>query len=150
MATTFTYRPYKSGVFRLMNRSINFISDTIRVALLNTTYVPNATTHTAWSDVSAHEITGQADYSQQTLGAKVIAQDGTGKTALRAGTISFGTSVSISARYALIYADLAGAATGKWLLGYIDLNEGGTTNIESLNQVFEIEFNAEGFYKINP
>lgn len=148
MATTYTYVPYKTGTFRIINRSINYVADTIRVALLDSSYSPNVTTHAALSDVVAHEITGQADYSRQTLSSKTLVMDSNGDTSFRAANISFGNSVSISARYAVLYADLAGADTGKWLLGYIDLNEGGLGNIQSLNQVFELEISTAGFYII--
>lgn len=150
MATTYTYVPYQGGTFRVINRSINYVADTIRVALLDNSYTPDESAHVSWADVLSHEITGQADYGRQTLGGKSLVLNGDGNTSFRANNISFGNSVSIAARYAVFYDDTPSGDANKWLLGYIDLNEGGLDNIQSLNQVFELEIASTGFYIIRP
>jgi hypothetical protein len=49
---------YASAVSQAFQKNINLLSDTLKVALLGSSYTPNLGTHVHWSDVSASEITG--------------------------------------------------------------------------------------------
>jgi hypothetical protein len=98
------YQYYEAGLNR--NRGvINLATDTIRLALVASTYAPNLDTHTVWADVSANEVTDGDGY---TTGGTAL----TGKTLTRAGWLTTfdANNVSFLAltktfRYGVLYID---------------------------------------------
>lgn len=54
---------YASAPDQAFQGLINYPSDSIKLALLQSTYTPSLTTHVHWSDVSAFETTASAGYT---------------------------------------------------------------------------------------
>lgn len=137
-AGSFTlYNTGKEALLADNANQINWASDTIVAILLGTGYTP-ANTHSTYADVSASEI-ADVGYAPVVL---------TGKTSVNtAGTIlwdcadiSFGTNVSLSAKYVVLVKRAGGALAGTdQLIGRCDLNTAnGTAVVSSTNSTFAI------------
>ena len=107
MAQTFQ-RYYSSGL-HCHQGVINLYSDTIKLALVKSTYTPDLDAHTVWADVSANEVATGDGYT--TGGAEV-----TGKTLTRAAAITTfdaadvtWTALTKTFRYGVLY--VAGTKT---------------------------------------
>lgn len=90
---------------------INFLTDDIKVALLTTSFTPNADTHEYWADISANEVSASGTYTAggASLGTKDITIDTTNDRSLfDAASVSW-TSYTGSPQWAVLYYD---AATG--------------------------------------
>lgn len=119
-------------------RRIDWVTDTIKVALLNG-YTPAQDTHDFYDDVSGTEIANGNGYTTGgvTLGGKSTAYNGgTNTTRMIGGNASWTFTASKSATHAVIYKDTGTAATSP-VLGYIDF--GGT---ETSSGTFTIQPDA--------
>ena len=143
--------PYDSFVYRVARGDFDFLVDTVKMLLLDNAYTPLPAAHDALDDISANEVDDGVftDYAQQTLAGKTITQDGSTRTVFDANDVDFGNAVTITARYAVIFKDSGTPATS-WLMGYIDLNDGGSTAVSSTASDFDVGFNAAGIYRIDP
>jgi hypothetical protein len=134
------YTLYNTGKEALLTDNANQITwatDTIVAVLLGNGYTP-AATHSTYADISAHVI-ADAGYAPVVL---------TGKTSVNtAGTIlwdcadiSFGTNVSLTAKYVVFVKRAGGSLTGTdQLIGYCNLNTtSGTATVSSTNSVFAV------------
>jgi len=112
-------------------------STDIAVVLLGAGYTPDAT-HSTYADISGSEIT-DADYAQQSLANATYSQS-SGTVELDADSVSFGSDVSIEAKYAaLVIGTPASLASGDAILGYVDLNtDSGTATVSSTNSEFSV------------
>ena len=125
------------------NKEIDFDSDTIKVALVSSSYTPNQDTHDYWDDVVANEVTGTGyTAGGATLASKSVTYDGATNTlTFDAADVTWSSS-TITARYAVVYDD-SGATNGqKALLGYYDF----TTDRASSNGDFTIRWNTAGMF----
>lgn len=122
--------------------SVVWSSDTIKVALLTSSYSPAKDTHDFFDDVNANEITGTG-YSAggATLASKTSA-GASGVADLDAADVSW-TSSTLTARYAIIYQSTGTASTSK-LIGYIDFG----ANVSTTAGTFSIVFDAAGVVTI--
>jgi hypothetical protein len=139
---------YNTGKESLLTDNVNQIdwaNDTIVAVLLGTGYTP-ALTHTVYSDMSANVIP-DGGYAPVVL---------TGKTSvMSAGTIlwdcadiSFGTNVSLTAKYVAIVKRASGALVGTdRLIGYCDLNVGGGLTVSSTNSTFQVS-TTSGLFEV--
>ena len=82
-----------------------------------------AVTHDIWSDGGTATATGDCDATTDT---------------------SFGTNVTLTARYAIIRTGTASPATSNKLVGFVELDTG--TDVSSTNGTFEIQWNASGLW----
>jgi len=108
-------------------------SNTLTMALLTSNYTPDTATQVTWGDISGDEVT-DADYAKQTISNVSITLDGS-TVVFDADTVSFGSSVSIEAKYAVVMIG-TGDSTDP-LITYVDLEEGGDTQ-RSVNSAFEV------------
>lgn len=116
---------YNNAKLLLLNGGLNMASATITAALLSSSYTPSAT-HAAWSDVSAQQITDSGYAQQAVTGQTVTGSSGT--VTVDSGDISFGSNVTLTAKYLVLVAGTAGSLTStSQLIGYCDLNTGGGT-----------------------
>lgn len=100
---------------------INYLNDTIKVALLSSAYTPNQDDHLYFSDVVANEVTG-TNYvaGGVTLSGKTVTVDKpTNVTILDAEDPTWATS-TITARYAVIYDATPGTNATRPLIGFVD------------------------------
>ena len=118
-------------------------SDTIKVALLTSSYTPNQNTHDFFDDVSTAEVTGTG-YTAG--GATLASKTSAGASAiasLDAADVSW-TSSTITARYAVIYQSTGTAGTSK-LIGYVDFG----ANVSTTAGTFQITWDATGIAVLN-
>jgi len=110
---------YGTVLAALASASINWGSDTIKVALTTSSYTPDQDAHDYFSDIT-NEVTGTG----YTAGGATVASktnaytSGTNTIALDAADVTWSSS-TITARYAVVYKDTGTASTSP-LIGYVD------------------------------
>jgi hypothetical protein len=135
---------YGNGVLKVANQSVNWASDSIKIALLTSSYSFDQDNHTHFGDVSTYEISGPGyTAGGLTIGTKSITYDGpTNETRFLGDDVTW-TGATFSCRYAAVYDDTP--ATGsKWLLGLIDF--GATVSVAS--SAFPVSFTSRKVLKI--
>ena len=143
MATTTTF--YNSFKKALLDKSIDFTNDTIKLALCTSSYTPNIDTHDNFDDIT-NEVGASGTYSAGgvSLAGKATSADNTDNEGVfSANNISI-TSSTITARYGILYKSTGVASTSP-LIAYIDFGE----NKTSVSGTFGITWNAEGIININ-
>lgn len=125
------------------NAEIDFEADTIKCALVTSSYTPNQDTHNYFDDVT-NEVSGTGyTAGGATLANCAVTYDaGTNVTKFDADDVTW-TGSTITARYAVIYKSTGTASTSP-LIAYIDFGE----DESSSSSTFEIQFNADGIFKI--
>lgn len=139
MATTKTYG---SLITKAFNKEVDWDTDTIKVALVTSSYTPAQDTHDYWDDVVANEVSGTGyTAGGATLGSKTVGYTaGTNVTKFDAADVSW-TSSTITARYAVIYVATGNNATSV-LIGYVDFG----TDQSSSNGTFSVVWDAAGIF----
>jgi hypothetical protein len=118
-AGTFIF--YDSVAELIGDGTIDLDSDTFKIALLASTYTPDAA-HDEWADVSSHEIAGSFGYTTggATLANVTWSQTGGVATFSSDNQVWTASGGNIAARYGVIYDD---TTTGDKLLGYYLLDD---------------------------
>jgi len=139
MATTKTYG---SLITKAFNKEVDFDTDTIKVALVSSSYTPNQDTHDYWDDVSSNEVSGTGyTAGGATLASKSVTYDsGTNVTKFDAADVSW-TSSTITARYAVVYLDTGTASTSP-LIAYVDFG----SDQSSSSGTFQIVWDSAGIF----
>lgn len=136
-----------SNARELVNEgTLDLDSDSFRMVLVTSSYTPAQNTHTAWSDISANEVSGTG----YTANGQAITQ-----TVTRSGNvITFDcddkswASSTITAKYAVIVKDADSnnaLASTDVPLCYADLNTGGGSESSS-GAAFNVNINASGVF----
>jgi len=135
------YNSFKSNI---MNGSIDLDTDTIKVALVTSSYTPNADTHQDFADVT-NEVTGTGyTAGGETLANTAVTTDTTDDEGVfDADDVTWSAS-TITARGAVIYKDTGSAATSL-LIGFIDF----TSDQASTAGDFTIQWGSEGILNLN-
>jgi hypothetical protein len=135
---------YGNFLLKALNKEVDFDSDTIKVALLTSSYTPNQDTHDYFNDVSANEVTGTGYTAGGiTLSSKTATYDsGTNVIVLDAADVTWSSS-TITARYAVVY-DSTGTASTSALIGYVDFG----SDQSSTNGNFTITWDSTGIVRI--
>jgi hypothetical protein len=138
MATTVVYGKVIASLF---NKEIDYDTDTIKVALVTSSYTPNQDTHDYFDDVVSNEASGTGyTAGGATLASKTITYDGgTNKMTLDAADVSWAAS-SITARYAVVYDASPGTDATRPLLAYVDFG----SNQSSSSGTFTVSWSASG------
>lgn len=118
--------------------NIDLNTDTIKIALLKSTYSPDQANDTVWGDISAAEVSGTG----YTAGGDAM----TGPTCtLAAGTVTFDVPDNVWAQNAGGFTDaryvILVASSGR-LISYHDL----TTNKGNVDGSFTVEIDAAGVF----
>jgi hypothetical protein len=139
MATTKTYG---SLITKAFNKEVDFDTDTIKVALLSSSYTPNQDTDDYFNDVSTYEVSGTGyTAGGATLASKTVGYtSGTNVTKFDAADVSW-TSSTITARYAVVYV-ATGTASTSALIGYVDFG----SDQSSSSGTFSIVWDAAGIF----
>ena len=144
MAITNTF--YNSYKAKLMNgANINLASDTIKIALLSSSYTPDFDTHDFFDDVTG-ELANGTGYTSggNTLASPVVSQDNTDNEGVFDCADPTWTFTAVKTfRYAVIYKSTGVAGTSP-LIFLIDFGEDITTSA-----VFSLLLAAEGLININ-
>lgn len=135
---------YGNFLLKALNKEVDYDSDTIKVALLTSSYTPNQDTHDYFNDVSANEVSGTGyTAGGATLASKTATYDaGTNVIVLDAADITFSSS-TITARYAVVYGSTGTASTSP-LIGFVDFG----SDQSSTNGNFTITWDSTGIVRI--
>jgi hypothetical protein len=122
--------------------AIDFLSDTIKVALTTSSYTPNQDTHDFFDDVT-NEVANGNGYTSggATLGSKTLANTNN-VVKFDAADTSWTTS-TITARRAVIYKDTGSASTSP-LLAWVDFG----ADVSSSSGTFQITWDSAGILTI--
>jgi len=139
MATTKTYG---SLITKAFNKEVDWDTDTIKVALVSSSYTPNQDSHDYWDDVSSYEVTGTGyTAGGATLASKTVGYtSGTNVTKFDAADVSW-TSSTITARYAVVYLSTGSSSTSP-LIAYVDFG----SDQSSSSGTFSISWSASGIF----
>lgn len=111
---------------------VDWDTDTIKVAVLDSGYTPNLDTDEFWSDVSAHEVAANGDYvaGGVALAGKSATYDAANDRVVLDAT-DLALTTDVVGRYLVAYKDTGSAATSP-LIGYFDngVNFGGGPNLD--------------------
>lgn len=135
---------YNSFKQKIMNGSIDLDTDTIKVALVTSSYTPDQDAHDFFDDVT-NEVSASGTYSAggATLANKTVTQDNTDNEGVfDADDVSF-TSATITARAAVIYKSTGTASTSP-LIAYIDFGSDKTSS----SGTFTITWASEGILNL--
>jgi hypothetical protein len=136
---------YGNFLKQALNKEIDWDSDTIKVALLTSSYTPNQDTHDYLDDVSSYEVTGTGYTSGGiTLSSKTSTYDGTNNVVILDAADVTWSSSTITARYAVVYDDSGASAASKALIGYVDFG----SDQSSTNGNFTITWDSTGIVRI--
>lgn len=134
---------FGNALLKALNKEINFSTDTIKVMLCTSAYVPDQDAHIYKSSVT-NEVTGTG----YTAGGQALTGKTIGYTAatnvimLDAADVTW-TNSTITARFAVVYDDTGTAATSA-LLGYVDFG----ADVVSSGGPFTITWDAAGLFTI--
>lgn len=137
---------YNSYKLKLIDNStkIDLSSDTIKVALVTSTYTPSADNHDFFNDIT-NEVSGTGyTAGGATLASKTTTQDNTDDEAVFDAADVTWTTSSITARGAVLYKSTGVSSTSP-LIAYIDFG----TDKSSDGGTFQITWNSEGIVNIN-
>lgn len=125
--------------------AINLATDTIKVALVTSSYTPDIDADVFWDDVSANEVSASGSYTAggATLSVSNSTDDTDDEGVFDATDVSW-TSATITARYAVIYKSTGTPATSP-LIALIDFG----SDQASTAGTFTITFAAEGIINVN-
>lgn len=134
---------YNSFKGDIQDGTIDLDTDTIKVALVTSTYTPDIDTHTVFDDIT-NEVSGTG-YSAggETLANVSVTVDNTDDEGVFDADNVTWTNATITARAAVVYKDTGNAATSP-LIGYVDFGE----DKSSSSSDFVIEWNSEGILNL--
>ncbi len=121
--------------------NIDYLSDTIKVALCSSSYTPDQDAHDFFDDIT-NELSTALGYTQHgaTLTTKSIAYDsGANVIGFKADPVSW-AGASFTFRYAIIYDSTPGSDATRPLLGYVDMG----ANVTALGGVFTLVWDTSG------
>jgi hypothetical protein len=140
-----------AGWLATIKGTIDLENDTIVAVLIDNAQTPALATDATWADISANECS-DADYTGSfpeglTMTALAWTDTGARTFKLDAADLDFGNTVTISARYVYL-VKRAGATlvAGDLIVGYVDLNSGGSTNVSSTAGNFDLAWATAGMY----
>lgn len=135
---------YGNFLVKALNKEVDFDTDTIKVALLTSSYTPDQDAHDYFNDVSTYEVTGTGyTTGGATLASKTVTYDsGTNVLVLDAADVTWSSS-TITARYAVVY-DSTGTSSTSALIGYVDFG----SDQSSTNGNFTITWDSTGIVRI--
>lgn len=120
MATISEFVFVNQGRAELIDADIGTV--TLTAMLVTNTQTP-ALTHSTHADVSANEVAGGGDYDEVDLSGVTINKAAGPPPTVTISNISFGTSVTISARYCYVFTSAGATLTGTdRMIGFWDLN----------------------------
>lgn len=135
---------YGNFLLKALNKEVDFDSDTIKVALLSSSYTPDQDAHDYFNDVSTYEVSGTGYTSGgATLASKTATYDSATNVIVLDAADTTWASSTITARYAVIY-DSTGTASTSALIGYVDFG----SDQSSTNGNFTITWDSTGIVRI--
>ena len=116
---TVSAKVYGLAMQSMLNKEIDWDTDTIKCVLLTSSHTPDQDTHRYESSLT-NELSG-GSYARQTLGSKTITYNtSTNVLTLDCADITFAAMTASAIRYAVIVDTQSGSASTNPLLCYID------------------------------
>ena len=135
---------YGNFLLKALNKEVDFDSDTIKVALVSSSYTPDQDAHDYFNDVSTYEVTGTGyTAGGATLASKTATYDSATNVVILDAADTTCASSTITARYAVIY-DSTGTASTSPLIGYVDFG----SDQSSTSGNFTITWDSTGIVRI--
>lgn len=135
---------YGNFLLKALNKEVDFDSDTIKVALLSSSYTPDQDAHDYLNDVSTYEVSGTGyTAGGNTLGSKTATYDSANNVVILDAADTTWSSSTITARYAVVYGSTGTASTSP-LIGYVDFG----SDQSSTNGNFTITWDSTGIVRI--
>lgn len=135
---------YNSFKSKIMSGAIDLDTDTIKVALVTSTYTPDQDVHDFFDDVT-NEVSGTGyTAGGATLASVVVSADNTDNEGVFDAADTTWSTSTITARGAVIYKSTGLASTSP-LIAYIDF----VSDKSSSAGNFTIQFSAEGILNLN-
>lgn len=107
---------------------------------------PNVATDIDYADITAGEPGG--GYDQQ-VAALDVTEPSPGITMVNMDQVNFGDTVTIDARYFwILQGNFAAPGGTDRILGFMDLNFGGSGDVSSVASDFKVDANANGLYRV--
>jgi hypothetical protein len=130
----------------LLDADVDLAADTIKCALLTSSYTPDLDAHDNFDDVSTYESSGTGyTAGGATLSGKSVTQDNVNnKGVFDADDVQWASSTIPDARYAVLYKSTGTPSTSK-LICLITFD--GTLSTSSSN--FDINWNANGIFQVS-
>lgn len=132
---------YVKGIEQMGLGNINFEGDTIKLAPMATSFTPNYTTQSFWSDVSSSLASGASAITLTSVTFNI--DTGNSRVELDAADISESNQTFTSDKF-VIYKDTGTPSTSP-LICCIAYTEG---TLAPVDGTFAITVNAEGFFSI--
>lgn len=135
---------YNSFKSKIMDGSIDLDTDTVKVALVTSTYAPDQDLHDFFDDVT-NEVTGTGYTAGGTaMASKTVTTDTTDNEGVFDAADVTWASSTITARGAVIYKSTGTASTSA-LIAYLDFG----ADKSSSSGDFTIQWNSEGILNLN-
>ena len=135
---------YGNFLLKALNKEVDFDTDTIKVALLSSSYTPDQDAHDYLNDVSTYEVTGTGyTAGGNTLGSKTATYDSANNVVILDAADTTWSSSTITARYAVVYGSTGTSSTSP-LIGYVDFG----SDQSSTNGNFTITWDSTGIVRI--
>jgi len=135
---------YGNFLLKALNKEVDFDSDTIKVALLSSSYTPDQDAHDYLNDVDTYEVSGTGyTAGGNTLGSKTATYDSANNVVILDAADTTWSSSTITARYAVVYGSTGTASTSP-LIGYVDFG----SDQSSTNGNFTITWDSTGIVRI--
>jgi hypothetical protein len=128
----------------IMNGGIDLDTDTIKVALVTSSYTPDQDTHDFFDDVTNEVVGTGYTAGGASLASKAVTADNTDNEGVFDADDVAWTTSTITARGAVIYKSTGTAGTSA-LIAYLDF---GSDKISTAG-TFTIAWNAEGILNLN-
>lgn len=130
------YNSYKDD---MIEANIAYLTDTIKIALVTSSYTPDIDAHNFFDDIT-NEVAGTGyTAGGDTLGSKTSTQDNTNNRGVMDAADTTWASSTITARGAVIYKD-SGTPSTSPIMGYIDF----AADKSSSSSDFTIQYHADG------
>lgn len=135
---------YGNFLLKALNKEVDYDTDTIKVALLSSSYTPDQDAHDYFNDVSSFEVSGTGyTAGGNTLASKTATYDSANNVIVLDAADTTWASSTITARYAVVY-DSTGTSSTSALIGYVDFG----SDQSSTNGNFTITWDSTGIVRI--
>lgn len=140
------------GLLAHQDGSIDPDTDTIVAVLVDNSYTPSLVNDNIYDDIDGDEC-ADADYTASFAEGLVctvtVTEPSAGVIMVDASQMDFGDAVTIGARYLYLVRRATGSLqVSDLILGYMDLNDGGAANVDSVSSDFKVDPHANGLYRI--
>ena len=135
---------YNSFKAALLKADVDFEVDTIKVALVTSTYVADQDVHDFFNDITNEVVGTGYTAGGATLGSKTVTQDNTDNEGVFDAADTVWATSTITARGAVIYKSTGTASTSA-LINYIDFG----SDKSSSGGDFTVTWHAEGLINVN-